>query len=371
MKLPVKYGTIGLLAVLVISTMGCNPRAIQQQSISHPNAVVDGEGTSNITALNDAQSANLPILKLEGVSYVSGDGIAKILQLNTKWEANSVTYQMGDFDAAYELKVNSTDAVVDEDTVSLPQAPILHQSMFYIPVSALAQLFSAYMSFEVTENEVKVHPSSEITIGAIDGPEEPNTGGEDDFVDDPDDPFKGEEPAVEEGEDIVESLAPIFNDARSELADTSSLDIGGGMLSVPAAKLTNINVNQLISKAKRYLGVKYLFGAPPYPQSNKFDCSTFTRYIYGRFGIPLARTARAQSIKGQEVSRKQLRKGDLLFFYVPGRFRTNKTVGHVGIYIGNSRFINSSPEPKNGVQIININKAYWKKTFLKARRIAY
>ena len=38
---------------------------------------------------------------------------------------------------------------------------------------------------------------------------------------------------------------------------------------------------------------------------------------------------------GTFVSRKSLRKGDLMFFYVPGRFKTNKTVGHVGIYIGN------------------------------------
>ncbi|MNF16046.1 Murein DD-endopeptidase MepH precursor [compost metagenome] len=70
------------------------------------------------------------------------------------------------------------------------------------------------------------------------------------------------------------------------------------------------------------------------------------------------------------MSRSSLRVGDLLYFYVPGRFQTNKTVGHVGIYIGNRNMINSSPAPKDGVQIISIDKAYWKRTFLFAKRIA-
>jgi cell wall-associated NlpC family hydrolase len=378
MKLSVKCGMIGLLTVLAVSLTGCSPKVIQQPSIANPKANSTGDtGSGKVTMLNNTPAATLPILKHGDVSYVSGNRIAELLQFNTKWDANRVTYQIGDFDATFELKANSRDALVDEDTISLAQAPILHQSMIYIPVSALAQLFSDYTSFEISENEVKVHPSSEITVGSIDGPEEPNTGGEEDFLDDPNDPFKGEEPAAEEGQvedrqDVAETWVPIFNGGRNRFGIVHNMATKAewDVQSIPAANLKNINLNQLISKAKKYMGVKYLFGAPPYPQSSKFDCSTFTRYIYGRYGIQLARTARAQSSKGKPVSRNQLRKGDLMFFYVPGRFRTNKTVGHVGIYMGNSRIIHSSPEPKNGVQITNINKAYWKKTFLRARRLA-
>jgi len=61
----------------------------------------------------------------------------------------------------------------------------------------------------------------------------------------------------------------------------------------------------------------------------------------------------------------------LMFYYVPGRFKSNKVVGHVGIYMGNQRMIHASPEPKNGVQISSIDKAYWKMTFLRAKRVAY
>ena len=135
--------------------------------------------------------------------------------------------------------------------------------------------------------------------------------------------------------------------------------------------LKNIDINAMIRKGKQYLGVKYLFGTGPYSKTGRFDCSTFTQYIFGKYNIKLPRVARQQATYGTLVSRKSLRKGDLVFFYVPGRFKTNKTVGHVGIYIGNMQMLNANTKPKNGVQITNMNKPYWKKTFLKAKRIAY
>jgi cell wall-associated NlpC family hydrolase len=370
MKLPVKYGIIGLLTVCITFAGGCSPQTVQQQSSGQPRVnAVDGGAAGGVTMLNATQPASVPIMKQAGVDYVAGNDLAKVLQFNTKWEADRGVYQIGDFDAAYELKVDSTDAVVDEDTIHLAQAPILHNSLVYLPVSMLSDLFKDYMTFEVSENEVKINPSAEKVAGPVDGPEEPNTGGEFDFMDDPDDPFKGEAPAAEEAD-----KAPIsfLSSEHSRLAAAvMSTDPEDSIQAVPAAAMKNVDVNKLLAKAKSYMGVKYLFGAPPYPQSSKFDCSTFTRYIYGRFGIQLGRTARAQSVKGTAVSRKQLRKGDLLFFYVPGRFRTNKTVGHVAIYLGNSQIVHSSPKPKDGVQITNINKAYWKETFLKAKRLVY
>jgi len=58
-----------------------------------------------------------------------------------------------------------------------------------------------------------------------------------------------------------------------------------------------------------------------------------------------------------------------MYFYVPGRFKSNKKVGHVGIYMGGGKMIHSSPLPKDGVQITNIDKAYWKRTYLYSKRI--
>jgi cell wall-associated NlpC family hydrolase len=148
------------------------------------------------------------------------------------------------------------------------------------------------------------------------------------------------------------------------------MDEEEGPLAEPVLK--NINMTRLISTARNYLGVRYKFGAKAYSSSyRRFDCSSYTRFIFAKYGVKLPRTARAQAKLGNTVSRKSLRKGDLMYFYVPGRFKSNRTVGHVGIYMGNNNMIHASPEPKNGVQITNINKAFWKKTFLKAKRVAY
>ena len=54
--------------------------------------------------------------------------------------------------------------------------------------------------------------------------------------------------------------------------------------------LKNIDMNGLINKGKQYLGVKYKFGTASYPQTGRFDCSTFTQYVYGKYGIKLPRS---------------------------------------------------------------------------------
>jgi cell wall-associated NlpC family hydrolase len=73
-----------------------------------------------------------------------------------------------------------------------------------------------------------------------------------------------------------------------------------------------------------------------------------------------------QAKRGYRVSRKNLKKGDLLFFYTPGRYRSNRIVGHVGIYIGNDRMINTWGRP--GVTITRLT-SYWDRRFLFAKRV--
>src|SRR5690606_8471984 len=99
------------------------------------------------------------------------------------------------------------------------------------------------------------------------------------------------------------------------------------------------------------------------------DCSSFVQHIYKAVGVNMPRVARNQAEKGKSVSRSNLQPGDLMYFSVPGRFRSERTVGHVAIYMGNNKMIHSSPSPKDGVQITDINDDYWKRTYLHARRV--
>jgi len=63
-----------------------------------------------------------------------------------------------------------------------------------------------------------------------------------------------------------------------------------------------------------------------------FDCSGFTSYVYGKLGITLAHSSYEQWTSGARVPRADLRPGDLVFF---------AGLGHVGIYIGDGRFVHA------------------------------
>ncbi|KGE16730.1 C40 family peptidase [Paenibacillus wynnii] len=130
---------------------------------------------------------------------------------------------------------------------------------------------------------------------------------------------------------------------------------------------TSVNTDELVSYAKRYMGVPYVFGAGPYEDTKTFDCSSFTRHVYRKFGVNLPRLAKDQDNQGRRVNRNELRQGDLIFFTVPGRFKSNAIPGHVGIYIGNGKFIHTWGEP--GVQISNLDNGYWSDVILHMQRI--
>ncbi|MEF2965293.1 NlpC/P60 family protein [Paenibacillus sp. M1] len=133
------------------------------------------------------------------------------------------------------------------------------------------------------------------------------------------------------------------------------------ILSLPA------NRSELVSYAKQFLGVPYEFGAAAYEQSKTFDCSSFTRHVFKRYGISLPRLARDQAELGTSVERANLQTGDLIFFKVPGRFDNDKIPGHVGIYIGDGKFIHTWGDP--GVEVSSLDTGYWHNMILSMRRI--
>ncbi|CAI2645363.1 C40 family peptidase [Apilactobacillus kunkeei] len=101
--------------------------------------------------------------------------------------------------------------------------------------------------------------------------------------------------------------------------------------------------------ASSKLGHPYVYGAVgPY----SFDCSGFTQYAYRRGARKyLARTAQMQYNTNRHVSRKHVKKGDLVFF---GSSRSN--IYHVGIYIGHDRMIDAQ---NRGVVTEKIHVPWW------------
>jgi cell wall-associated NlpC family hydrolase len=76
------------------------------------------------------------------------------------------------------------------------------------------------------------------------------------------------------------------------------------------------------------------------------DCSGLTTYIFSKSGIKLPRTSIEQSKIGERVQKEDLQPGDLLFF-VTGR--NSSRINHVGVYIGDGKFIHSSSYNKRVV----------------------
>jgi cell wall-associated NlpC family hydrolase len=209
------------------------------------------------------------------------------------------------------------------------------------------------MNFSVSGNELIVQGSPNDTRSfSINSVNEQKKDPYLNFADDPQDPNKNES----QPSGAIRSDISVMSEAEGE----DSIPVG----------LRKIDMAGLTRESRRYLGVKYVFGAKPYNQSKGFDCSSFTQYLYGKYGVGLGRNAREQANQGITIGRNDLRVGDLLFFNVPGRFKSNNAVGHVGIYLGNNVMISANNQPKFGVQYTQINSAYWKRVYLFAKRVA-
>ncbi|MDE7346990.1 MAG: C40 family peptidase [Muribaculaceae bacterium] len=125
-------------------------------------------------------------------------------------------------------------------------------------------------------------------------------------------------------------------------------------------------LNDLLSEARSHMGKRYARGSKG---PSAFDCSGFSSYVYRQFGYKLSPSSRDQYNQGEKVDRKELRKGDLVFF--KGR-STKGGVGHVGIVVdadekGNFTFIHAATS--KGITISNCNEPYYAARFMGGKRV--
>ena len=123
---------------------------------------------------------------------------------------------------------------------------------------------------------------------------------------------------------------------------------------------TSKKIDTVISTVKDQVGKPYVYGAAG---PNSFDCSGLTYYCYKKAGIYLNRSSRDQSLNGKYVSKNNLKPGDLIFF----NSGTN-TIRHVGMYVGDDKFIHS-PSPGKTVRYESLSNSYYVKGYVTARRI--
>lgn len=104
----------------------------------------------------------------------------------------------------------------------------------------------------------------------------------------------------------------------------------------------------ILKFAVKHMGIPYHWGGTS-PETG-FDCSGFTQYVFGNFGIRLGRTTYDQLNNGIQVSKSELKPGDLVLFGYAG------SPHHVGIYIGNNCYIHS-PRTGDVIRIAPLDRA--------------
>ena len=120
--------------------------------------------------------------------------------------------------------------------------------------------------------------------------------------------------------------------------------------------------SDLVVTAMGFLGVPYRRGGNSVETG--FDCSGFVKAMYEQaMGLMLPRRAIEQAAATQKIDKQELQPGDLVFFNT-----LRRTFSHVGIYIGDNKFIHS-PKPGAQVRVEDMRVPYWSSRFDGARRV--
>ena len=95
------------------------------------------------------------------------------------------------------------------------------------------------------------------------------------------------------------------------------------------------------------------------------DCSGFVGHVFRQTtGIVLPRDSHAISKAAQPLAETELLPGDLVFFNT-----LNRAFSHVGIYLGDDRFVHAASSRSGAVMVSNLNDRYWRERFDGARRV--
>ncbi len=118
---------------------------------------------------------------------------------------------------------------------------------------------------------------------------------------------------------------------------------------------------RLVEAGFKMLGIRYRYGGTS--EKTGLDCSALVRNLFSKFNLNLPRSSREQFQQGEKIDQKDLEAGDLVFFSSGG-----KTPTHVGIYIGDNKFLHAARKAKK-VIVSDLGKLWYKNHYLGARRI--
>ena len=119
---------------------------------------------------------------------------------------------------------------------------------------------------------------------------------------------------------------------------------------------------RLLRVAQRMLAVPYRYGGTTLWG---LDCSGFVQKTFAFLNLDLPRSAREQFREGAKVAKADLSPGDLVFFRTYAKYPS-----HVGIYLGDNRFVHASSREKK-VTVDSLDTPYYLKRYIGAKRLLF
>jgi len=126
----------------------------------------------------------------------------------------------------------------------------------------------------------------------------------------------------------------------------------------------SVGLEEISIQAMSLVGTPYRYGGNT-PESG-FDCSGLVAYVYREMlDLKLPRTSRdLAAVQGPKIDPQRLAPGDLVFFGDRGN------VFHVGIYVGEGRFVHA-PSTGGTVRLDSLGGTYWKQHYTGAKRVLH
>ncbi len=154
----------------------------------------------------------------------------------------------------------------------------------------------------------------------------------------------------------------LFSSHASLAAEPFDNPLASSEIQEPAHSGWSGVVQEVLMNALSLTGIRYQYGGSS-PETG-FDCSGFVRYVFQQAAsLTLPHNARALAQLGQSIPLEQLQPGDLVFFNT-----LKSTFSHVGIYLGNNRFIHAPRTGKN-IDVTRLDDSYWSQRYTGARRL--
>jgi cell wall-associated NlpC family hydrolase len=311
--------------------------------------------TSDVGVYIDGTAVDFPDVK----PYISNDRtfvpvrfVSEQLGASVDWNNDTGTVVVNKGADSIKLAIGSTEVIKNGVSCPMDAAPVITDGRTMVPLRFVSEQLGAVVNWDASSNSVSIVTPNTSKLYIIQSGDTlwdiANTYGT----------------TIEELLKVNPGLNPdklmvgkqLYLPLSSSEEETPEISRGEGR-----AISLSCTADELVEYAKEYLGVPYAYGGTT---PDGFDCSGFTQFVVANFGGRLPHSSSEQYNYGISIEREDLQLGDLVFFISDNSMK----IGHVGIYIGDGKFIHA-PQSGGYVEISNLSNVYFDKYYYGAIRI--